>query len=348
MSTSANPVRARIDRLDTGRAQGGGNLRLNERVSLLRDRLEARTDARAAASLRGVVREARAHVRDWNPDQAVSAGTESRYNNVVARMRATGERPENAACKSSYEFRRAALVHTARAEIKQSLTDLDRARRGGDVNQAAEAYNRVRGALDTLRQYPPSTGNREQDLLRRSAYSGPARADTDRSNGKRGSLATLPEDWRDRVQVEVRDHDRAPVAALAVTGCRPSECRGLKVRQHENSISLEIRGAKVDDDRGVKSRTLTFDKSELDRSQAGKDLQAWLGGREARTISVSGSTEAFRERVSRAADRAGLEQVSCYTYRHAEARELKNDGLGREEIANRLGHRSERSQSVYG
>lgn len=348
MNASANPVRGRVDRLAIGRAQGGGNLRLNERVSLLRERLELRADARAAAGLQAEVREARGHVRDWHPERAVSANTAKRYAQAVTQMKAAGERPENAACKASFEFRRAALVHTARAEIKQSLTDLDRAKRAGDLDRATTAYNRVREGLATLRRYPPSTGSREQDLQRRSAYSGPSRAAPDRSNGKRGSISDLPADWRDRVQRQARDHDKPALAAMSLTGCRPAECHGVKVRQDDDRVTLTIKGAKFDDDRGVKTRTISLEKSELEQSQAGRDLQAWLGGREARTIAVPGSTEAFLERVSRACDRAGLEQASAYSFRHAEARDLKNDGAAQEEIANRLGHRSERSQSVYG
>lgn len=348
IKTITSKPRQRIDRLDTERANGGGNLRLNERVSLLRERLEARADSRAATRLQADVREARQHIRDWNPAQAVSQHTTNRYTLAVKQMAETGGRPEDAKCKASYEFRRAAVVHTARAEIKSALTDLDRARRGGNVTQAAAAYNRVRGALDTLRQYPPSTGNREQDLQRHSAYRGPSQADPDRSNGKRSSLSDLPADWRDRVQSQVRGHDKPAVAVMSLSGCRPSEVRGIKVRQNDENITLSIRGAKVDADRGVKTRTISIEKFELDQSQAGRDLQGWLGNREVRTIAFQGSTESFRERVSRASDRAGLEQVSAYTFRHAEARELKNSGQDKEEIANRLGHRSARSQSVYG
>jgi integrase len=263
-------------------------------------------------------------------------------------MQASGQRPEDARCKSSFEFRRSAVVHGARAGIKQGLADLDRARRDGDINRAAEAYNRVRVGLDTLRRYPPSTGSREADLQRSSSFKGPSQADPEHSNGKRDSLAGLPHDWQDKIQSEARDYDRPGLSIMALTGCRPAEARGAKVHQDDVSITIEIRGAKVDDDRGIKTRSISIEKSEIDQSQSGRDLQAWLGNREARTVAVQGSTEAFRERISRAADRAGLDQVSSYTYRHAEARELKNSGLGKEEIANRLGHGSERSQSVYG
>lgn len=350
MTTSGSNSRQRVDRLDTGRTPrpATDSLRLGERIAVLRERLEARADAREAEDLRANVREARAHVRDWHPERAVSADTAQRYARVVAQMRDGHQRPEDAACKSTFEFRRAAVVHETRAELRLALRDLDRAKRGGDLDQAADAYNRIRTGLETLRRYPPTTGSRERDLERSSAYRGPSRPLEERSNGKRSSLADLPTDWRDRVQAQVPNADRPAVAAMALTGCRPAELRGIKVRQEHERITFEISGAKVDDDRGIKIRTLTLDKPALEQSQVGRDLAAWLGSRECRTITYQGNVEAFRERVARAANRAGLAQVSAYSYRHAEARELKKAGVDRENIAQRLGHRSERSQSVYG
>lgn len=344
--TSINSQRQRNDRLDTGRSTGG--LRLDERISGLRERLESRADGKAAEALRSDVRAARAHVRDWDPDKAVSKSTASRYAREVQKMRSTGQRPEDAACKRTFEFRRAALVHETRSDLRAALSTLDRAKRKGDLDQAAKAYNRIRTGLETLRQYPPTSGSRERDLERTSAYRGPARPPEDRSNGKRPSLDGLPGDWQDRVQREVRDHDKPAVAAMALTGCRPAEVRGIRVRQDDEQVQFEIKGAKVDGERGVKMRVVTLDRAELEQSQAGQDILSWLGNRDCRTVAHEGSVEAFRERVARAGDRAGLEQVTAYTFRHAEARELKQAGTDKNEIAARLGHRSERSQSCYG
>lgn len=346
-TASSNSPRARADRLEVGRPHQphAGGLRLDERVAALRDRLEARSDARQASQMRDTVREARGHVKDRQPTD-VSDRTASRYAAVVNQMRSSGQRPEDASCKASFEFRRAAVVHDARSAIKTGLRDLDKARRAGDLDRAADAFNRVRSGLETLRRHPPSTGSRAADLQRESAYRGPSRSD--RSNGKRDSLASLPGDWRDRVQLEARSHDKAAIAAMSLTGCRPTEVKGIKVRQDDVRITLEIRGAKFDEDRGVKSRVIQIEKSELEQTAAGRDLADWLGNRECRTVSHQGTVEAFRERVARACDRAGCEQATAYSFRHAEARDLKTEGVGREEIARRLGHRSDRSQSVYG
>ncbi|HJW24579.1 MAG TPA: hypothetical protein VJ576_06745 [Rhodocyclaceae bacterium] len=282
------------------------------------------------------------------PEQSVSASTAARYARTVERLRAGGREPVDARCKTTYEAERAAWVYVTRSEIKTSLTDLDRARRQGDLGRAADAFNTVRDGLAILDRYPPGTGNRETDRQRSSAFHGPARAEADRSNSKRRSLDDLPDDWRDRVQLEVRPQDRAAMAALSLTGCRPAECDGIRARRNGDQIVLTIRGAKVDEERGIKSRSIIVERHDLESTQAGRDLQEWMGQRQARAISVQGTTGAFRERVARAADRAGLPSVSCYTYRHAEARRLKAANIDRPEIAQRLGHRSDRSQSVYG
>lgn len=347
---TANPPRqqTRTDRLDTPRQPRAAGLRLEARTAALRDRLEARADSRAADALRADVREARAHVRDWAPEKAVSSDTADRYARAVDQMRASGQRPEDVACKSSFEFRRAAVVHEARAGIKAGLRDLDKHKRAGNLDKAAEAYSRVRSGVDTLRRYPPTTGDRERDLGRRSAYTGPARADVERSNGKRASLSDLPASWRDDVQREAANRDKPHLAALSLSGCRPAELKGLKVRQDDERIYLSIKGAKVDNDRGVKHRTITLDKETLAETQAGRDLSDWLGNREVRTLSSNGTTDAFCSRISRACDRAGHEQASAYTFRHQTARDLRAAGADAEERASALGHRSKDSQSRYG
>lgn len=341
-----NHTRDRLDIASRVPSHTGG-LRLEERVAVLRERLEARVDSHSVERTRSVVREARGHVLDWKPS-AVAESTSARYLNEVSKMSASGQTPEDARCKSTFEFQRAAVVYDARREIKKSLTELDRAKRGGDLDRAAEAFNRVQGSLEVLRRYPPSSGDRKLDLERSSAYHGPSHSDPDRSNGKRVSISQMPSDWRDMVQREVRDEDKSAVAAMSLTGARPAELKGIKVLQDEDSVRFEIAGAKVDESRGIKTRVISIEKSELEKSQAGRDLQSWLGNREVRTVSYSGSLPAFRERVNRSFDRSGLEEGSSYSFRHQAARDLKNEGHDNQEVANRLGHRSRFSPKKYG
>lgn len=343
----------RRDRLDlagdrtTSRSQPARQgLDLAGRIDAMRSRLESRADPREAATLRADVREARVHVRDWTPGK-VTHDTATRYARTVETMRETGTRPEDSACRATFEFRRAAVVHEARRETKQALSDLDRARRRGDAGQAADAYTRVRQGLDTLRQYPPSSGNRSEDLKRTSAYTG-SRDPVDGSYSKRASLDRLPFGWRDDVQREAVPADRPAVAAMSLTGCRPAEVRGIRVTQDSDSVTFSIRGAKVDDARGVESREITLSKSDLATSQAGRDLAEWLGSRSVRTITHSGGADNFAERTGRACERAGHPAASAYSFRHQTARDLRLAGADHEAIAARLGHRSDRSQRDYG
>lgn len=314
----------------------------------LREILMTRVAARQAEALLDTVREARRHIRGFDPARAVSANTAGRYAMTLAYMNAKNEGPEDAACKASFEFRRAALIHQTRSNIKSDLRDLDRAKRQGDAHAERQASIRVNASVETLRRYPPSTGKLEQDLQRRSAYCGPLLPE--RSNSKRSSVwaADLPADWKDRMQRAARTTDRPAFSAMALTGCRPIEVRGIKVQQDEHRLTLTIKGAKVDDTRGVAVREVTFDKTELTQTLAGRHLQAWLGDRRVRTVSYLGSCEALRDRVARTAERASLENVTSYSYRHAAARELRANGASRTEITARLGHRAERSQRNYG
>lgn len=323
-------------------------LRVEEQVAVFRERLNLRSDAKRTVQLLADVREARALVRGFD-SRDVAASSLGRYTRVATQMRAAGSHPEDAGCRNTFEFKRAALVFTSRSELKVALRDLDKHRRTGNAPAVAEAYTRLLDGLSTLRRYPPTTGSREKDRLRTSAFQGPARPEPSRSNSKRASITGLPPDWRDAVQREINVPDRAALAAIALTGCRPIEVRGIRVRQASDEyLTLTIRGAKLGDERGIETRSNHLGRTELTKTQAGRDLLNWLGTREQRTIAYPGSVEAFRERVSRAADRARLPHVSTYTYRHAIARELKDSGLNRTEIAERLGHRSKRSQSVYG
>ena len=348
VATPNNSLRSNASRFDVASRSpdASRSLHFADRVQAVRDRLEARADPLRSDQLRSHVREGRGLVRNWSPDRAVSSDTASRYAKTVEVMRINGERPEDAKSKASFEFRRAALVHETRASIKASLRDLDRHKRSGDLTRAAKAYAQLRDGLNVLRKYPPSTGNRELDLQRRSAYSGPPRPVE--SNCKRLSIAGLLEGWKDDIQRSANTADRPALAAMSLTGARPAEIRGIKVRQSDDSVTFEIRGAKVDEDRGIKARAIAFSKDELSQSEAGRDLVAWLGNRDVRTITHGGDAAAFGERIARAADRAGYDDISSYSFRHAKARELKESGMEREEIAQRLGHRSDRSQSVYG
>jgi hypothetical protein len=158
MATSNNPPsdsRARFDRADTSRPaapRGGEAEFLQSRVLEFREKLEARADSNLAAGLRADVAEARNLVKGFEPDKAISRTTSDRYRASVDRMRSTGKSPRDAACKSSFEAQRAALVHVTRSELKTDLRELDRFRKKGDLQNASQSYSRVRSGLEILRE----------------------------------------------------------------------------------------------------------------------------------------------------------------------------------------------------
>ena len=349
----APPKNMQSDRLDSStsrsrspREQGQG-LQFGERVTSLRQKMEQKTDLAMANIVRSEISKARNFGKDFSPNQ-VSNDTNSRYVSAVDNMKNNNKAPEDSKSKATYEFNRAALVHVTRIELKSALKDFDKFKRTGDLNKAAESYLKIREGNAVLNKYPPSTGNRAEDLKRGSIYKGSIKSD--QSNCKRDSISSLPQGWKDKVQNQINEKDRPAAAVMSITGCRPAESKGVKVRQSDDktTISVEIKGAKVDQDRGIKSRIVEFDREELEKSQAGKDVLDWLGDRQCRTTTHAGSLESFRERVNSAFDRAGCEQGSCYSFRHEKATELREQGLKPEQIAAQLGQRSSASQSVYG
>jgi integrase len=135
---------------------------------------------------------------------------------------------------------------------------------------------------------------------------------------------------------------------MSLTGARPAEVHGIRVRTDGGQVTITIRGAKTDECRGVESRTLAYDREDLRGTAHGRAIIAFLGGREQRTVAVHGTEDSFRQRYQRAAERAGLTDTSAYTARHAARRELSERGVSQGEIAERLGHRDVRSQRAYG
>lgn len=332
------------DRGQSSRANAAP-LMIEQRVQTLRESLESRADMRAAGQVREIVKEGRDNCKNWD-SKDISQNTDIRYNREVNKMRENNKLPENANCKNTFEFQRAALVHVTRAELKSNLRDFDKFKRQGDLDNAAKSFNNIRQCNEILKKYPPSTGNRNEDLKRTSLYNG--KTNSEKSNCKRDSISNLPNDWKDKVQTEIKEKDKPAAAVMQITGCRPAESKGVKIRQSNEKITFEIKGAKVDQDRGLPNRIVEFDKQELEESQAGRDVMQWMGDRGCRTTTYSGSLESFRERVNSAFQRAECEAGSCYSFRHDRATVLRSAGATPTEIARELGQRSPESQQVYG
>jgi len=316
----------------------------NESISRVADRIGTERRQIDIAA----IKRAREFVRGWSPKQ-VRPSTQQHYADMLDRMARTGKNPEQSAGTTrAYYGYRAALVHEARVELKESLTERDRATRTRDEAAKVRAEGRIGTALAILERYPPGERDHEKNLDRKSLYDGPRCSE--HSNGKKEALASRPDDWRDRLWSEIRPMDRDAVAVLALTGARPAEFeKSVTVEHTVKELRFTILGAKLDDKtgRGQPARMITVSREEAGKSVEGRYLlQAIYKEKDVR---IHGAN-AFTQRLERAGARAGVEgcPVSAYDFRHAFASRLKAEGGDRAEIAAALGHQAERSQAGYG
>ncbi|CDQ11958.1 conserved protein of unknown function [Acidithiobacillus ferrivorans] len=294
------------------------------------------------------VKEARVHIKGWRADM-VRPSTQEQYKKMTERMHRTGKSPDEAAgtTKAFYAYR-AAVVHAAKAELRESLTARDRASREKNDDARRDAEKRISVALAMLDRYPPGGRDKADNFQRTSLYTGAHQSE--RSNGKRETLAERAPDWRERVFQNVRERDKDAVSVAALTGARPAEiAKGVQVDKIAGGgLRFTIHGAKLDDatGRGQKSRTIEVTRADAAKSAEGRHLLA--AGPAAREVPLDGTPSAFAHRVQRAGERAGVERVSPYDYRHSFADRARSDGAGRDELAAAMGHRSETSQAAYG
>ena len=292
------------------------------------------------------IKEARAHIKGWRPEE-VRSGTREQYKKTTERMARASKLPEQAAgTTSAFYAHRAALVHEARADLREALTTRDRASREKNEGARGEAERRISNALAVLDRYPPGR-DKADNFKRSSLYTGAHQSE--HSNGKREALAGRAPDWGDRVWEQVRERDKNAVAVAALTGARPAEIvKGVQVdRIAGGGLRFTIRGAKIDDatGRGQKSRTIEVSRADASRSAEGRHL---LAGPASREVRLDGTPSAFAHRIARAGELAQVKRVSPYDYRHAFADRARSAGAERGELAAALGHRSETSQAAYG
>ena len=128
-----------------------------------------------------------------------------------------------------------------------------------------------------------------------------------------------------------------------LTGCRPAEVATVRVSGDE----VMIAGAKVNDTRGVKFRSLRgYSEGELALLQraTGRLRQALL---EERSVNVGALQDRFDRLMKKTFPRR-KHKPTLYTLRHQFGSNLKASGLSREAIAVCMGHRSTSSADAYG
>ncbi len=185
---------------------------------------------------------------------------------------------------------------------------------------------------------------------------------------KKGDMAKLPANWRERVLLEAQKGGaRASrivdaVALLWATGCRPAELeKGVSVQLVGKQLVIMIEGAKVGKidngevkaDRGIAKRRLTLD---ADLNDATRRLAAIAakGVKGVATVGYNaGTMRVVMNRLSRAvlgvSKAKNPPSISAYSFRHAMASDLKScDTLTDEERAQVMGHLAVDSIQAYG
>jgi len=220
--------------------------------------------------------------------------------------------------------------HTTRAAVLYQLADECRRWRGVtdrtlDLAEAVDAAKRARHAVLAYRQVLAMT-RPEPEKPRRSKRS------------------TLPRMRWQRVAFDAATKgQRAAVAVMWATGCRPAEIeRGVTIRRDGDALVIEIPGAKVTAGKGQPIRRIAVDPA----SEVGRIIAMMLGNRQGARVQ--------RKAKRIAADfvdirrRSGLGAISAYSFRHQSASDMKGRGDDPVKIAEALGHASTRTQSRYG
>lgn len=182
---------------------------------------------------------------------------------------------------------------------------------------------------------------------------------------KRALTCRLPSDWRQTIWDDLQEGNaklRQAVAAIQLTGCRPSELsKGVTVAyihdhpKHGEVLSFTIAGAKVGEitdrngtrhQRGQPERTIFVSIASEPASYLA-DIIMDNGGKPITVTYHRKSISARLGEISRRVFPKRREHVSGYCYRHAFACDQKTQGVERDKIASALGQLSDFSQGAY-
>jgi integrase len=276
-----------------------------------------------------------------------TARTEAQYRKAWARLagehwRAYSER-QDLRKATAYEYKAAWQFGMAEHALGQ-LREADRARREGDREREQDCRNEATAAAEAIKE--------EADYERRNRYTDkPGYQPTTRRRkaSKRRSLRGLPDNWQGRVIDELSEPDQWAAITMMLTGCRPAElAKGIDLGVMEDGFEVAIEGAKTGQGYGQEWRDYAL------RGDYAATFAKMLRetGKESVAVQLSQEgadpVDAFRKRVKRAAVRAGLPDVSAYSFRHAFAAGLKTSGMSRADIAGAMGHAVDATQSQYG
>lgn len=271
--------------------------------------------------------------------------------------------------KRSFYANRAAFIYGARCELRDLLTERDRAERKGDKSRASQCFRRIETILKQLNYWKPNDGSNDPKDLAATrqfdkmmgAETAPTFAELQKSgktkDGASNSKISDAAKWAKRgindVWVNLKSGKFKHWAALSIaTGIRPEELpRAEILGRSKDSVTVRIHGAKADNEHGQLYRDITLSTvGATEIADAAKTLSALDVG----TVPVpSGNDprEAYRKQLQRLGRKLwpdGPAPLSPYVFRHILAADLKADGAARETIAQILGHSVTETAALYG
>jgi len=300
-----------------------------------------------------IVKAARALIQGVNA--SASESTLAQYKAGYARMEQQGLTPEKiAGTARSYYFYRAALVHNVATEIRQALTDTDRAAKQGLSEAWEQGVKRLEHLAHRLDHYRPDPDGKhlDQRIISRWAVEAEKRqraGERIESHSKRSRLRGLPVDWRDQMFEGAKNSKyQTAIAVLAATGARPAEFeKGILVGiANADTLRFTIAGVKLHNGKyGQETRTLEISANTLTTKHLLNLVQAQG---QLRIEAKAGSLSDFVRHLSQRTFPHLKKTTSAYAFRHQFAADLKGDGLDSVDVATALGHCVDETQGFYG
>lgn len=185
----------------------------------------------------------------------------------------------------------------------------------------------------------------------------PPKAMTKTGNSSRKKIPMVKgQDWREVMLNSASKISKPFVAAIMMTGCRPAEIEnGLTMRVSDNgeekTLTILIKGAKVTSLNGQPLRKMTFSYN-TDHPAIKELIYFYEKNKNSKgvaTLQRSAGTVSQYVRDARAvAGFRGRRAPTAYSFRHQFSADCKMLGVDEVSLAKMMGHRSTKTQSVYG
>ena len=268
-------------------------------------------------------------------DREQSPATKKEYERAEKRLEKAGVRDNRTLLKFCNKNKLSqAQYYVLRSSLEKKVAkEFFRHKENGDMTYAAYAWRR----LESLRPCDP------YDVKNTTRESADYHGDNSRSQSKKHSK--LPKTWREKAVLAARNEQaRERVSVLALTGCRPAELeKGVKIDIKKEEMVFHITGAKKHGTISGKDRDIVVKKERATCHAAWETLQK--KGEGEHEIKKSRSTLAID--IKKIKEETKLD-ISAYNFRHDFATDQRKNGETREEIAEKMGHRSKVSQTAYG